>query len=152
MASSHERLVLTASLTNDVARAAHGLEESASLIDEILTLEHEHWESVLAVGDVEYYQTKEGPFPNAQMRVSVRPSTGFAALSHTDHGDSRMTIANSYNSATTLPDVFLVFNGETGAVFPRSALILIDDARNALREWVRTRARPTCIEWQPFGK
>jgi hypothetical protein len=145
-----ERLVLTASLTTGVARVAHGVQESASLIDEILRLDHTDWETTLLVGDIEFHQTTEGPYPDHQMRVSVRPSTGYAALNYADNNDPRMSIANSYNPRRPLPNLYLVFNGETGSVFPRTAAIPTADARKALNEWLRTRQRPTCIEWRPY--
>jgi len=155
MARQHEepeRLTLTASLTTDVARVAHGMRESVRLIDEILTLDHVDWETTLYVGDVEYHSTKDGPYPNHQLRVSVRPSAGVAALNYTDHDDPDMTIANSYTSKRPPPDVDLIFNGATGSVFPGTAVIPIDEARAALREWLRTRKRPTCIEWRPYDE
>lgn len=147
-----ERLVLTASLTTGVARVAHGMRESADLIEELLTLDHTDWESTLLVGDVEFHQTADGPYPDNQMRVSVRPSAGCAALNYTDNNDPAMSIANSYNPRRPLPGIYLIFNGDTGAVFPRAAVIPIGDARSALNEWLRTRQRPTCIEWRPYDK
>jgi hypothetical protein len=145
-----DHLVLTASLTTGVARAAHGIREAASLIDYILATDHKDWETTLLVGDIEFHQSSDGPFPDQQMRVSVQPSTGFAALNHTDNANPDVTIANSYNPRRPLPDPYLIFNGATGSVFPRTAAIPIDDARNALTEWLRTRRRPTCIAWRPY--
>lgn len=153
MATHHEypdRLILTASLTSGVARVAHGIGESTALINEILNLEHMDWETTVAIGDVEFHQSSEGPYPDHQMRVSAQPSTGFAALNYTDNNDPTMSIANSYNPKRPLPEVYLVFNGSTGSVFPRSAAIPIADARSALSEWLRIRRRPTCIEWRPY--
>jgi hypothetical protein len=154
--SSHpeqpERLVLTASLTTGVARVAHGMREAAVLIEEILTLDHTDWETTLMVGDVEFHQTTDGPYPNHQMRVSVRPSAGYAALNYTDNDDLKMSIANSYNPRRPLAGIYLIFNGDTGSVFPQAAVIPIAHARNALNEWVRTRQRPTCIEWRPYDQ
>lgn len=155
MAPHHEqseRPVLTASLTTGVARVAHGMHECTILIDEVFKLDHAEWETTLSVGDVEFHQTTEGPYPDHQMRVSVRPSAGYAALNYTDHTDRAMSIANSYNPLRPLPDVYLVFNGETGSVFPRAAVIPIADARSALHEWLRTRQRPTCIEWCRYDR
>jgi Immunity protein Imm1 len=145
-----ERLVLTASLTTGVARVAHGIAEATSLIDEILKLDHKDWETTLMVGDVEFHQSTEGPYPNHQMRVSVQPSTGYAALNYLDNNDPNMSIANSYSPRRPLPQVDLIFNGSTASVFPRAAAIPIPDAQNALHEWLRTRQRPTCIEWRPY--
>jgi len=126
------------------------MRESASLVDEILTLDHADWETILLVGDVEFHQTTEGPYPDHQMRVSVRPSAGCAALNYTDNNDPMMSIVNSYNPRWSLSDIYLVFNGATGSVFPRAAAIPIADTRKALNEWLRTRRRPTCIEWRPY--
>jgi immunity protein Imm1 of predicted polymorphic toxin system len=145
-----ERLVLTASLTTGVVRVAHGMRASAALVDEIMTLDHTNWETILMVGDVEYHQTAKGPYPDNQMRVSVRPSVDYAALSYTANNDPAMSIANSYNPRRPLAGIYLIFSGDTGAVFPQAAAIPIADARNALKEWLRTRLRPTCIEWRPF--
>jgi len=143
-------MLLTASLTTGVARVTRGLPASTRLIDEILTLDHVDWETTLAVGDVEFRRSKDGPFPNHQLRISVRPSTGFAALNYMDHDDPKMPIANSFNPRRPLSEVDLIFNGTTGAVFPRSAAIPILDARRALVEWLETWKRPTCIEWRPY--
>lgn len=153
MAQQHEqpeRPVLTASLTSGVARVAHGMRAAVHLIDEVLNLNHADWETTLYVGDVEFHQSKEGPFPNHQLRISVRPAAGFAALNYMDHDDPEMPIANSYNPKRPLPEVDLVFNGETGSVFPRTAAIPIAEARHALTEWLETRKRPTCIQWRPY--
>lgn len=153
MAQQHEppeHVVLTASLTTGVARVAHGMQPSVRLIDEILRIDHPDWETILMVGDVEFRSTKDGPFPNHQLRLSVRPASGLAAINYMDHDDPQMPIANSYNPRRPLPDVDHVFNGETGSVFPRSAAIPIADARKALIEWLQTRTRPTCIEWRPY--
>lgn len=143
-------LVVTATLTTGVARVAHGLSDADALIDEILTLDHPDWETILWVGDVEFRPSADGQFPDQQMRISARPSTGYAALNHADNTDPELAIANSYNPRRPLPDVYLLFNGETGAVFPRAAAIPIADARQAMREWLRTRQRPTCIHWRPY--
>lgn len=145
-----ERPVLTASLTTGVARVALGMRESARLIDEVLEMDHTEWETTLLIGDAEFHQTTAGPFPDQQMRISVRPSSGYAALNHTNNNDPVAAMANSYNPRRPLPEIYLVFNGATGSVFPRAAAIPIADARSALHEWMRTRRRPTCIEWRPY--
>jgi hypothetical protein len=143
-------MIVTASLTTGVVRVTHGMPESVRLVDQLLTLDHVEWETTLSVGDVEFHRTKNGPFPNHQLRISVRPSAGLAALNHMDHDDPHMPIANSYNPKRPLPDVDLIFNGTTGAVFPRTAAIPIAVVRKALIEWLETRRRPTCIEWRPY--
>ncbi|TCO64994.1 Imm1 family immunity protein [Actinocrispum wychmicini] len=145
-------MILTASLSTGVARVTNGMHESVRMIDEILIIEHAEWETTLSVGDTEFRRTKDGPYPNHQLRISVSPSTGLAALNYMDHDDPHMPIANSYNPNRPLPAVDLVFNGSTGAVFPRTAAIPIPAARTALLEWLETRKRPTCIEWRPYDK
>lgn len=142
-------MIVTASLASGVARVAHGLQESIRLVDEILSTDHTGWETTMSVGDEEFHRTKNGPFPNHQLRVSVRPSMGLAALNYMDNDDPNMPIADSYNPTRPLPDVDLIFNGSTGLVFPRWAAIPIRDARRAMTEWLETRRRPTCIEWRP---
>lgn len=146
-----ERLILTASLTTGIARVMCGMAASARLINEILHMDHIDWETTLYVGDTEFYRTKEGPHPNHQLRLSVRPESGFAALNYMDHDDAQMSIANSYNPKRPMPDVDLVFSGATGSVFPPAAAIPIADARRALVQWLETRKRPTCIEWRRYG-
>jgi hypothetical protein len=145
-----EHPILTASLTTGIARVTHGMQACIRLVDEILTLDHIDWETTLYVGDVEYHSTKEGPYPNHQLRISVRPSAGFAAINYMDHDDPEMSVANSYNPKRPLPAVDLIFNGSTGSVFPRAAAIPISEAREALLEWLRTWKRPTCIEWRSY--
>ena len=101
MSSPHEEpvpLVLTASLTSGVVRVTRGLRASAELIEHILRLDHVDWETTLSVGDAEFRSTKDGPYPNHQMRVSARPMMGYAALNYIDHDDPKVLIANSYNS------------------------------------------------------
>jgi hypothetical protein len=108
MARQHkesERPILTASLTTGVARVTHGMQASIRMIDEILTIDHVTWETTLYVGDVEYHSTKHGPYPNHQLRISVRPSAGFAAINYTDHDDPEISVANSYNPKRPLPEV-----------------------------------------------
>jgi len=143
-------VILTASLTTNVARVAHGMHEATVLINEILMTDHMDWETTLFVGDEEFYTTKDGPIPNHQLRISVRPSAGVAALNYMDHDDPQMSVANSFNPRRPLPEVHLIFNGSTGAVFPRTAAIPIADARDALLEWLETWKRPTHIEWRPY--
>jgi hypothetical protein len=156
MSSHHEereaRVVLTASLTTGVARVARGIRAAQSLVDEVLDLDHQEWETILLVGDVEFHQSRQGPYPDHQMRVSAQPSKGYAALNYTDNNDASMSIANSYNPKRPLPQVYLIFKGSVSTVFPPTAAIPISEARNALREWLRTRHRPTCIEWQPYDE
>lgn len=147
-----EPVVLTALLTTNVARAAHGASACVALIEEVLTLNHTDLETTMWLGDEEYHTTPQGPFPDSQMRVSVRPSAGYAALSYTNHDEPGTSIVNSYNPSSQPTGTYLIFNGDTGSVFPQSALIPIPVAREALLEWLETRSRPTCIEWQPFDR
>jgi hypothetical protein len=143
-------VIVTASLTTGIARVTHGITASSQLVDEVLRTDHVEWETTMYVGDVEFHCTKDGPFPNHQLRISVRPSAGYAALNYMDHDDPQIPIANSFNPRRSLPGVRLIFNGSTGSVFPLSAAIPIADARKALAEWLTTRRRPTCIEWRPY--
>jgi hypothetical protein len=143
-------MIVTACLTTGIARVAKGLPESERLIDDVLRADHTEWETTMSIGEVEFHRTKDGPFPNHQLRISVSPSAGFAAINYMDHDDPQMPIANSYNPKRPLPDVDLIFNGTTAAVFPRTAAIPVADARRALMEWLETRRRPTCIEWRPY--
>jgi hypothetical protein len=143
-------VIVTASLTTGIARVTHGITASMQLVDEVLRTDHIDWETTLYVGDVEFHCTDNGPFPNHQLRLSVRPSAGYAALNYMDNDDPHMSIANSYNPQRPLPDVHLIFNGSTGSIFPRTATISVVAARDALHEWLETRRRPTCIEWHPF--
>jgi len=144
-------MIVTASLTTGVARIAHGMAEAVRLIDEILKMDHVEWETTLFIGDVEFHRTKNGPFPNHQLRISVRPSAELAAINYMDHDDPLTPIANSFNPQRPLPDVDLIFNGTTGAVFPRTAAIPVAAAREALIEWLETRTRPTAaVQWRPY--
>lgn len=143
-------MIVTASLTTGVARVAHGMAQSVKLVDEILEMSHVEWETTLFVGEVEFHRSKSGPFPNHQFRVSVSPSSGFAALNYMDHDDPDLPIVNSFSLKRPVPEVDLIFNGSTGSVFPRTALIPVSDARRALVEWLQSRTRPTCVEWRPY--
>lgn len=153
MASHCEQApVLTATLATGVALVERGIANCSRLIDRVLVLDHSTSETILWIGDAAFYQTADGPYPNSQMRVSALPHSGYAALSHADNRNPVLAIANSYNPKTPSPDIHLVFNGETGAVFPRNAAIPIVDARRALNEWLRTRQRPECIKWIPYDE
>lgn len=143
-------MVLTALLTTGVGRVARGMSGCASLVKEILTLDHRDLETTLWLGDEQFYVTKDGPYPNNQMRVSARPTAGYAALNYTDHDNPESSNVNSYNPAGAPAGVHLIFNGDIESVFPQSALILIADAEVALLEWLRTRSLPTSIEWRPI--
>ncbi|WP_418155429.1 Imm1 family immunity protein [Actinoalloteichus caeruleus] len=141
---------MTAALTTGSVRVTRGAAESFALIDEVLRTEHVSWETTLNVGDVAYYQSKEGPYPNHEFRISVRPSFGIAACCYIDHDDEDMPFARSWSSQQLSARAHLIYSGATGAVFPRTAAILIPRAREGLREWLATRKRPTCIEWRPM--
>jgi Immunity protein Imm1 len=143
-------VVVTASLTTGIACVASGAVDCLRLVDQVLQLDHIEWETSLYVGDFEFYRSKDGPYPNHQLRISVRPSAGFAALAYIDHEDSLMSVAVSINRQQLGPDVHLVFNGSTGAVFPRVAAIPVSEAHRALAEWLESRRRPTCISWVPL--
>jgi Immunity protein Imm1 len=143
-------VIVTASLTTGIARVTHGITASKQLVDEVLRTDHVDWETTLYVGDVEFHCTDNGPFPNHQLRLSVRPAAGCAALNYMDNDDPHMSIANSYNPQRPLPEIHLIFNGSTGSIFPRTATIPVVAAREALHEWLETRKRPECIEWRPF--
>ena len=146
-------MTVTASLTTGSVRVTRGIAECTALVEEILGLEHINQETVLWIGDVEFHSSKEGPYPNRQMRVSARPSSQCAALSYTDHDDPNISLVNSFNPREPVQsEVYLIFNGDTGIVFPQSAVIPIADARTALLEWLRTRSLPTSIEWRPFDR
>jgi Immunity protein Imm1 len=145
-------MIVTASLTTGIARVTHGMREAARLIDEILEMDHVEWETTLFIGDVEFHSTKNGPYPNHQFRISVRPSAGVAALNYMDHDDPLMPIANSFNPRLPLPEVDLIFNGTTKMLFPRTAVIPVDSARYAFAEWLETRKRPTSVvQWRPYN-
>lgn len=124
------------------------MEESVRLVDEVLGMEHVEWETILFVGETEFHRSKDGPFPNRQIRLSARPSLGCAAINYMDHDDRRMPMANTYAPPERRLEVDLIFNGATGAVFPRTAVISIQDARSALIEWLETWERPKCVEWR----
>lgn len=143
-------MVVTASLTTSVVRVTRGIVECTALVAEIMTLEHIDLETIMWIGDAEFHSSKEGPYPNSQMRVSVRPTLQCAALSYTDHDDPTMSIVNSFNPEASLIEAHLIFNGDMGSVFPQSSVISIAGAQNALLEWIQTRSLPTCIEWRPF--
>lgn len=145
-----KRMIVTAVLTTGVVLVAEGLAQAAKLVEDVLCLNHVKWETIMFVGDEEVRSTKDGPQPSHQLRVSVCPSSGLAALNYMDNDDPDMLIANSYNPARPLPEVDLLFSGDPRAVFPRTAAIPISDARAAMIEWIETRRRPTCIQWRPY--
>ncbi|MGW5053221.1 Imm1 family immunity protein [Actinokineospora sp. NPDC004072] len=143
-------MIVTAVLTTGVGRVVRGKREAVGLIDELLGIDHGSWESILYLGDVEYYTSRSGPVPNQQMRVSASPAKGAAALNYLDHDDPGGPMVISFNPSPEPPEVDLIFNGSTGATFPRSAAIPIAAARTALIEWLDTGTRPECIQWVPL--
>ncbi|WP_394622089.1 Imm1 family immunity protein [Lentzea sp. JNUCC 0626] len=134
-----------------MAVVTHGETRSFELIDAVLSMDHDTWETILYVGSEEFRQTEGGPYPNHQLRISVNPRRGYAAINFQDHDDPALPNANSFNPEPTPADLFLVFSGNTGAVFPSSAAIEVEQARAALRQFVVTRKRPTNIQWRPYG-
>ncbi|WP_026425095.1 Imm1 family immunity protein [Actinokineospora inagensis] len=143
-------MIVTATLTTGISRVTRGMADAIRLVDEILRTDHIDWETILLVGDVEFHSTRDGPYPDQQLRVSVRPTAGWAALNHTDHYNPDHPIANTFNPTHPPPDVALIFNGSTGSVFPRTAAIPVPHVRQALIEWLNTRKRPVCVQWRPF--
>jgi hypothetical protein len=141
-------MIVTATLTTQVGRVARGIIECTQLVDEILNIEHVEWETLLVIGDAEFYKDPDAEYPNQQMRVSASPENRVAALSYTDHDNPITPIVHSYNPDRPYYATDLIFNGTTGAIFPRSAVISIGHARLALKEWIKTRQRPECIDWQ----
>ncbi|WP_133853418.1 Imm1 family immunity protein [Labedaea rhizosphaerae] len=149
-ASRDDRLIVTAALTTRVVRVARGRDAAIELVDEILSMDHRDRETSLSIGDVEFYQSKTGgPFPNHQFRLSVRPSSAVGACNYIDNLDLIMPVAYSWNPDKSWPDVDLILNGSTGAVFPPWSVISIDDVCRSLLEWLDTQKRPTCIQWRP---
>jgi hypothetical protein len=143
-------MIVTASLTTGIACIAYGMKESVDLVDLILGTMHSDWETTMSVADVEFKGGTDGYYPDHQLRISVDPVNGYAAMNYMGNDDPMMTIANSYNPERLTPEIDLVFNGRTGSVFPRTSLIPITQARIALIEWLETRKRPTCIVWRPY--
>ncbi|GAA2977477.1 Imm1 family immunity protein [Actinokineospora diospyrosa] len=142
-------MIVTATLSTGISRVTNGLSESVSLIEDVLNIEHVDWETILLVGDHEFYTTPEGPVPNSQFRVSVRPSLGIAALNHTDHDRADLPNVNSYNPIHLGRPAELIFSGTTGMVFPPGSAITIESAYVALIEWLQTFQRPACVQWRP---
>ncbi|GAA3847062.1 hypothetical protein GCM10022243_11450 [Saccharothrix violaceirubra] len=147
-------MIVTASLTTGIVTVLRGEEAFCEFAEKLLITPHPMWESVMSIGDQEYFAEPltGGPVPNHQLRISVDPVAGFAALNYCDHDDDAMPLANSYNPGHPSPQVDLIFSGATGAVFPRSAAVPIEDARKALHEWFRTGLRPRCIKWRPYDQ
>ncbi|MBB4966155.1 hypothetical protein F4559_003514 [Saccharothrix violaceirubra] len=123
------------------------------LIEDVLALDHVHWETVMSVGDEEFYTTPTGPYPNHKLRISVDPAYGYAAINYVDHEDGTMPVASTISTSSLAPpELHLIFSGQTGAVFPSICAISIVDARHALTEWIETRVRPKCVEWQAYDE
>lgn len=142
---------MTAALTTGLACVKSGLHDCTRLMDRVLATDHTDWESTMFIGDEEYFRTKKGPFPNHQLRISVDPLRGFAAIAYMDHDDLKMPLAYSLNPRQPAPQVDLIFSGATGAFFPRTCAIPLADARQALIEWLNTRKRPNSIKWCAYG-
>jgi hypothetical protein len=110
-------MIVTASLTTGVARVADGMPAAIRLVDLVFRTHHFEWETTMYVGDVEFHRSRDGPYPSHQLRISVQPATGYAALNYIDHDDLHMTIANSFNPQQPPPEVRLIFNGLTDQFF-----------------------------------
>ncbi|QIZ34238.1 Imm1 family immunity protein [Saccharopolyspora sp. ASAGF58] len=90
-----------------------------------------------------------GPaYPTGRLRVSTSPATGWGAMNYWDHGtpDGRVVDSLNPDSGERAPVLCL---DTDGADFPASAALPLDQVREAVAEYCRTGARPTCVQWQP---
>ncbi|QIZ36588.1 Imm1 family immunity protein [Saccharopolyspora sp. ASAGF58] len=90
-----------------------------------------------------------GPaFPTGRLRVSTSPTTGWGALNYVDRDRPDGDLVDSYNPDAG-PDTLVLPLDTDGIDFPASASLPLERVREAIAEYCRTGARPTCVQWQP---
>ncbi|MBB5156413.1 Imm1 family immunity protein [Saccharopolyspora phatthalungensis] len=93
------------------------------------------------------FRDEAGPaFPDSgRLRVSADPTIGWGALNY-EGPDA--DLSDSYNPNTREHCPVLPLDTD-GVDFPRSASLPLEKVREAVTEYCRTGARPTCVQWQP---
>ncbi|WP_433871003.1 Imm1 family immunity protein [Saccharopolyspora sp. CA-218241] len=86
-------------------------------------------------------------FPDGRLLVSSSPETGWGALNYVNPGASDGRVVDSFNPAAAADAPALPLDPD-GADFPPSASLPLARVREAIAEYCRTGARPTCVQWQ----
>ncbi|GAA4884047.1 Imm1 family immunity protein [Saccharopolyspora cebuensis] len=87
-------------------------------------------------------------FPRGRLRITAYRDRGWGALNYMHPGAPDGRLVDSYNPDAPNHAPALIFDPE-GADFPPSASLPLDQVREAVAEYARTGARPTCVQWQP---
>jgi immunity protein Imm1 of predicted polymorphic toxin system len=97
------------------------------------------------------FRVEGGPaFPSGRLRVSTRPIDGWGALNYMDArpGVEDGDLVDSFNPDADPDTPPVVFDPEGDLWFPASASLPLNEVREAVIEYMRTGARPTCVQWQ----
>lgn len=106
----------------------------------------------LGVQRVLYDQDTSRPHPSGWYPATVLVVTvnrGWGALYYRDldeNGQLRAAITHNPESPATAPE--LLFDPEAGATYPLNAGIPVSHLRAAIREYLETGERPTCVLWR----
>ncbi|GAA4884090.1 Imm1 family immunity protein [Saccharopolyspora cebuensis] len=96
------------------------------------------------------FREPTGPaFPDGRLRVTSEPGLGWGALNYVHRTREDGALVDSFNPAADETTPVVPFDDEGGIDFPRSASLPLDQVREAVAEYARTGARPTCVQWQP---
>ncbi|WP_019856424.1 Imm1 family immunity protein [Actinopolyspora mortivallis] len=149
MTITDTQTVVTAILGHEF-HYARTAEETAELVEAVLRTRYSQvyvWDRPCLS-----FRDEGGPsFPHARLRITADADNGWAALSHMDARPEAIDgeAADSHNPQATADTPALLFDPEGDLWFPASASIPLEQARQAITEYCRTKARPTSIAWQP---
>lgn len=111
-----------------------------AVLDDVLANDQPHPTVVVAEG-----RSSVGALnlPDHQLKFAVDGESGIAALYLMDAQAHRAWTTKSEPTAATL-----WLDRDADIAFPHDSVVSLAQLREALREFMRTAQRPTCVQWQ----
>ncbi|MGW3471375.1 Imm1 family immunity protein [Saccharopolyspora sp. NPDC000995] len=132
-------------------RYAQAPDEVRNLVNAIVT-EAPLQYSQIYVWDRPCRQSDDGSiheFPRGRLRITTNRTTRWGALNYMHPGAPDGVLVDSLNPEATEEIPALLFDPVGDLWFPASASLPLERVREAIAEYCRTGARPTCVQWQP---
>ncbi|GAA0518375.1 hypothetical protein GCM10011581_22780 [Saccharopolyspora subtropica] len=132
-------------------RYARTPDEIRDLVEAIVSEKPRQFSQVY-VWDRPCRQSKDGTineFPDHRLRVTTYSQDGWGAVNWMHPGAPDGALADSRNPDATEDTPPLLSDPEGDLWFPASASLPLEKVREAVAEYCRTGARPTCVQWQP---